>query len=88
MTREVINSAKYVNQWEAYENLANAIIISAAADYKTALLLQKKHPGNKGVEADIAQLEKFFNSEWYTLLTNLDPGYLLRRIRETVEEEM
>ncbi len=84
----MINAAKYVNKQEAYENLANEIIVRAAADYKAAFLLHKRHPDNKGVEDDIARLEKFFYSEWYALLTDLDPSYLLRKLRESVEEEL
>ncbi|MBR2258224.1 MAG: hypothetical protein IJ899_13010 [Blautia sp.] len=72
---------------EAYENLANAIIISAVEDYKAALLRLKRKPDSNGAKEDVNRLEKFFHSEWYELLTDLDAGYLLRKVREMVEEE-
>ena len=79
--------AKYVSEKEAYENLANAIIISAAIDYKKALIRQKKHPDNKGIAADVRRLESFFYSDWYEVLTDLDPGYLIRKMQDTIDEK-
>lgn len=79
--------AKYVSEKEAYENLANAIIISAANDYKKALIRQKKHPDNKSVAADVRRLESFFYSDWYEVLTDLDPGYLIRKMQDTIDEK-
>lgn len=71
---------------EAYENLANAIILSAVGDYKRALVRLKRHPGNKTVKDDAERLERFFYSEWYEILTNLDPGYLIRKMKEKIKE--
>lgn len=72
---------------EAYENMANAIIVSAVEDYKAVLLRVKRRPDSKGAKEDVKRLEKFFHSEWYELLTDLDSSYLLRKVREMVEEE-
>ena len=79
---------KIVSEKEAYENLANAIIVSAVEDYKSALVKLKRHPDNKRALDEIRNLEKFFYSEWYELLTDLDASYLLRKVRELVEEEV
>ena len=79
---------KIVDEKEAYENLANAIIVSAVEDYKSALVKLKRHPDNKRALDEIRNLEKFFYSEWYELLTDLDASYLLRKVRELVEEEV
>ena len=79
---------KIVSEKEAYENLANAIIVSAVEDYKSALVKLKRHPDNKRALDEIRNLEKFFSSEWYELLTDLDASYLLRKVRELVEEEV
>lgn len=85
--RGVVNVAKTVDKKEAYENLANAIIVLAVEDYKAALKHLKKSPENKGAIAGVKRLEKFFHSEWYEFLTDLDASYLLRKVRELVEEE-
>ena len=63
-----------------YEDLANAIIIQAAKDYRCALQNLMKHPEDRGIDKD--KLEEFFNSEWYAALTDVDGSYLMRKIRE------
>ena len=78
---------KIVGEKEAYENLANAIVISAAEDYKSALIRLKKNPESRSAAADVQQLEKFFWSEWYEALTDLDSSYLIRKMRELVDEQ-
>ena len=30
------------------------------------------------------QMEKFFHSGWYEILTDVDPDYLIRKLREKV----
>lgn len=78
---------KIVDKREAYENLANAIILSAVGDYKRALIRQRRHPESESARRDVEELEKFFFSEWYELLTNLDPSYLIRKMKETINEK-
>jgi hypothetical protein len=66
------------------KNLANAIVAQAADDYLTALRKLKRHPGNKAAMTDAMELEQFFHSGWYGVLTNVDPDYLIRKLREKV----
>ena len=68
--------------YEAYENLANAIIKQASRDYMTALRRLKKNPCSRKELAEVKELEEFFYSDWYELLTNVDPDYLIRKLRE------
>ena len=77
---------KIVGEQEAYENLANAIVLSAVNDYKAALVRLKRHPDSKAAADDVKRQEKFFFSSWYEVLTNLDPGYLIRKMKEMVDE--
>jgi len=77
---------KIVGQKEAYENLANAIIESAVQDYKWALIHLKKHPDSRLAQEEVRRQEKFFYSEWFEVLTNLDPSYLIRKLKEMVAE--
>jgi hypothetical protein len=69
---------------EAYENLANAIILCAVEDYKQMLTYQKNHRNSQVTEQGIYRLEKFFYSDWFMMLTKLDPSYIIRRIKETI----
>ena len=77
---------KTVGEREAYENLANAIVLSAVDDYKSALLRQKRNPESISAAEDVKRLEKFFYSDWFEVLTNLDPSYLIRKLKEMVAE--
>lgn len=57
---------------DGYINLANAIIEQAAKDYIKALKVVEKKP--KDVDANItkSEVESFFKSDWFQMLTNLD----------------
>ena len=70
---------------ENWENLANAIIISAVKDYVNTYRRILRHPDNESVQQEVKELERFFFGEWYAILTDLDPYYLLDRIKGEVE---
>ena len=73
------------SEFEPYENLANAIIISAAKDYRVALRRQMRHPGGQEKKHTVDRLESFFRSAWFGVLTDVDGEYLMARIRKEVE---
>lgn len=77
---------KIVDEKEAYENLANAIIESAVRDYKAALIRLKHHPDSESAMRDVKRQEQFFFSGWYECLTNLDASYLIRKLKEMMDE--
>ena len=54
-----------------YENLANAIVLQAVKDYRLT-----------DDEAELAEIERFFRSDWFGVLTDVDPDYLIRRLRK------
>lgn len=68
----------------AYENLANAIIVQAAEDYRAALKKIKAHPKNRGVINEALRIERFFRSGWYQRLTNVDGEFLIRKLQEDI----
>ncbi len=69
-----------------YQALANAIIEQAVKDYLAALKILRRHPDSKAAMASAMEVEKFFHSRWYTTLTDIDPDYLIDRLRkETVK---
>ena len=64
-----------------YEELANAIVAQACVDYRTALAKLKYAPHHAQALADKKEIEKFFLSPWFMLLTNLDGKRLMNTIR-------
>ena len=73
--------------WEhnGHEDLANAIVIRAALDYRKAYKKYKK--GDDLAYCRIKEIEKFFNSEWADLLTKGKAKEILRRLQKEQEEK-
>ena len=70
-----------------YENLANAIIVQAVKDYKAELHKLLKNPHNREAMGKAMDIERFFHSPWYSLLTEADPDFVLNGVRKRVQEE-
>ena len=69
-----------------WEELANAIVLRAVNDYRLALRALMKAPENKRAMAMAMEVEKFFHSDWYTLLTDVDEEYLIEKLRKEALE--
>ena len=54
-----------------YEELANAIILQAVKDYRLA-----------DDEQELAEIERFFRSGWFGVLSKVDPEYLIKKLRK------
>lgn len=67
---------------QACRDLANAIIIQAATDYRAALRRKRRNPGSVRADHTISEIERFFHSEWFTCLTDVKGEYLIERIRK------
>ena len=67
---------------DAYEKLANAIILQAVKDYRGALRILKKHPESVSAKSTRDEVERFFRSGWYQILTEVDGEMLIRRLQE------
>ncbi len=65
-----------------YQALANAIVEQAAKDYLAALKVLRRHPDSKTAMEEALELEQFFHSGWYSILTNVDPDYLISKLRK------
>lgn len=65
---------------EGCENLVIAIVRQALIDYRDSLKALKKNPNNIDELRIKNECEIFFNSEYFTLLTNVDGTYLLKNI--------
>ena len=56
---------------ENYEKLANAIILQAVRDYRNCCSYQMR-----------CSIERFFRSDWFMVLTNLDGEKLIKKLQE------
>lgn len=67
-----------------YESLANAIILSAVEDYRETLKRCRLHPNKESYRQNRQDLEQFFRSGWFGVLTKLDAETLIRKLCEEV----
>ena len=56
---------------DPYENLANAIVLQAVKDYRL-------HDDEK----ELASIERFFRSGWFSTLTSINPEMLISKLRK------
>lgn len=71
----------------AYHDIANAIITQAVDDYRNALM-GVSYEQNVPPEYVRQRLERFFRSEWYRTLTNVDGEYLIERLNKEHLEKL
>lgn len=71
---------------DSYTELANAIIIQAVKDYRKALKILKRYPRYELAKAVVAEVEEFFRSDWYRVLTSVDGDMLIRKIRREIND--
>lgn len=63
---------------DGYKELANAIILQAVKDYRKALKYDER--GRK------REIERFFRSEYFTVLTNISGEMMIQKLRAEVKE--
>lgn len=68
-----------------YQELANAIIIRAAEDYRILLRLRYKYPDKKEVLCRIKELENDIHTPFFQSLTTLDIDQVFDEIRAEFE---
>lgn len=78
---------KLVGSERGYEDLANAIVLSGVEDYKRALIRLKRDPDSEYAKRAVREGEEFLYSPWFEMLTNVDPGYIDRKLKEMVDEK-
>ena len=73
---------------DPYHELANAIIMQAVKDYRMALERYFLRPQRGEYQPDVAELERFFTSEWFEALSELDGPSLMKRVRSMARMEV
>ena len=68
-----------------YENLANAIILQAVKDYRMALKSLKVNSRNRTVQTDKSEIERFFRSQWYSTLTDVNGEMLILSLQKEAD---
>jgi hypothetical protein len=69
---------------DPYEELANAIVLQAVKDYREALKMLVQHSYNKKARGVREDVERFFRSEWFSTLTEIDPEMLIEKLNAEV----
>lgn len=70
---------------DSYERLANAIVLQAAKDYRTALKRVARRPKDRDGLATKNECERFFRSGWFGILTGIDPEMLMKKLQMEVQ---
>ncbi len=71
---------------ENYKNLANAIILQAVKDFKPAYRRLKKYPNDRLAQDTVREITRFFCSQYFEALSDLDGPALLTRIMREMDE--
>ena len=70
-----------------YQELANAIVEQAVKDYRVALKILSRNPGNRAALSMKQEAEEFFRSDWFGKLTDLNPELLITRLCAEVKRK-
>ena len=70
---------------ENFNALANAIVIQAAIDYRDYHKKRDKDPDDTIVNGKIKDLERFFNSRWFGVLTGTSGDVVLEWIKQNAD---
>ena len=83
-TREWLNIRKQaVEGIPPWQKLANAIVEQAVKDYRMEQARVKANPQNSDhAKAEVRKLERFFRSDWFEVLTDMDGRLILSRLKK------
>ena len=70
---------------DPYQELANAIIVSASKDYMRAY---KKYLRTGHDYGKVMKEERFFFTDWFNTLSDANPDYLVQAMRKKCEMQV
>ena len=89
MIKKKKNKTKHEIETSGCEELANAIVLQACKDYRCAYIRHLRRYGlSDRTDTQLAELERFFRSDWYKTLTSVDGEYLMKRIQDEVKLQL
>lgn len=76
--------------YTGYESLAAAIVSSAIEDYIACLVCREEKPSlqDKHGDAQITRIEKFFKSEYFSILSDINPSILMSKCKEYAKKKI
>ncbi len=80
---------KRMVQYDRYQALADAIVLQAVRDYREAMAeIQKEKYDYSMLEAQrtVDEVKRFFKSDWFGVLTDVDPDLLLEQLNQEFDE--
>ena len=72
---------------DGWELLSNAIIVQAVKDFRHAYRRLKHKPDDKYAQSTVREVTRFFHSQYFEALTDLDGPALLNRIMREMDEK-
>lgn len=70
---------------DPYQELANAIIVTASKDYMRAY---KKYLRTGEGYGNVMKEERFFFTDWFNILSDANPTYLVQAMRKKCEMQV
>ena len=70
-----------------YENLANGIVLRAVDDYRDALRDLRVNPSYPDALRTVSEVERFFRSDWFSVLTSVDGLVLLEKLQKEYDKK-
>ena len=70
-----------------YERLADAIVIQAAKDYRKANMKLARSRNNKEAQRIHDECLRFIRSEWFGILTRLEPELLIEKLDKEAKND-
>ena len=81
----ITNYAKEMVILDNWRVLAATIVELAIKDYVRALKVLKAKPHNSGCRGAKMSSEKFFKSEWFNMLSDIDPEFLIKNCKRLAD---
>jgi len=75
------------HQTDGWRDLADTIILQAVEDYRFTNKQIREKPEDPRLPSQKAEIEAFFLSAWFGVLTDLDGKQLLRRLQAEMKNK-
>ena len=72
---------------ENYQELARAVILQAVKDFRPAYRRLKRYPDDRQAQKTVREITRFFCSQYFEGLTDLDGPALLHRVIKEIDEK-
>lgn len=72
-------------EYENYRHLAAAIVLAAVNDFKKAAKQYKNGRNKEQALKTMKEVVEFIQSEWFKVLTDLDPQLVINKLKEELK---